>query len=150
MTSRTTANLVGKLILATSLSLTAVAGSSSSVKRTTADLIVHNSLITTLDPSRPSAQAIAVASGKVLAVGSNDEILSLRRPGTKVVDALGKRVIPGLNDSHSHYLRGGTSFTGELRWDGIPSLKIGLDRIGIRAPQYHQEDPEPGRRNHRA
>lgn len=110
-------------------SLLGASAASPPVKKTAAELIVHNSRITTLDPGRPSAQALAVAGGKVIAVGSDDEVLALRAAGTKVVDALGKRIVPGLNDSHSHYLRGGTSFTGELRWDGVPSLKIGLERI---------------------
>lgn len=131
--AHTLSTRVGSFVLTASLGLVVGSCANPSVKKTgvkgTAELIVHNSLITTLDPKQPSAQALAVAGGKVIAVGSNDEVLSLRAPGTKVVDAQGKRIIPGLNDSHSHYLRGGTSFTGELRWDGVPSLKIGVDRI---------------------
>jgi hypothetical protein len=47
-------------------------------------------------------------------------------PATRVVDALGRRVIPGLNDSHLHVIRGGLNYLLELRWDGLPSLRQGL------------------------
>jgi predicted amidohydrolase YtcJ len=47
-------------------------------------------------------------------------------PGTRVVDALGRRVIPGLNDSHMHVIRGGVNYLLELRWDGVRSLGTGL------------------------
>lgn len=129
MTYPRSKNRVGNFVLTTTLGLAVASCAGAAVKRTTAELIVHNSRIATLDPKQPDAQAIAVAGGKVIAVGTNDEVLALRAADTKVVDAAGKRIVPGLNDSHSHYLRGGTSFTGELRWDGVPSLKIGLDRI---------------------
>src|SRR5256885_9695356 len=45
---------------------------------------------------------------------------------TKVIDLQGRRVIPGLNDSHMHIIRGGLSYNLELRWDGVPSLADGL------------------------
>jgi Amidohydrolase family len=48
------------------------------------------------------------------------------RPGTRVVDGLGRRVIPGLNDSHIHLIRGGVNYLLELRWDGVPSLSLSL------------------------
>ena len=52
---------------------------------------------------------------------------SLPWPGlTRVVDALGPRVIPGLNDSYIHLIRGGVNYLLELRWDGVPSLSLGL------------------------
>ncbi|MBC7773070.1 MAG: amidohydrolase family protein, partial [Pyrinomonadaceae bacterium] len=86
------------------------------------DLIVHNASITTMDPARPEASAVAAASGKFLAVGADAEILALRGPDTRVLDAGGRRVIPGLNDSHLHIIRGGLNYNLELRWDGVPSL----------------------------
>ncbi|MGW1803374.1 amidohydrolase, partial [Streptomyces sp. NPDC001984] len=45
---------------------------------------------------------------------------------TRVVDALGRRVVPGLNDSHLHVIRGGLNYTLELRWDGVPTLRQAL------------------------
>ncbi|MDB5335385.1 MAG: nfdA 2, partial [Planctomycetaceae bacterium] len=91
-----------------------------------ADLIVHNGRVTTLDPSRSEVSAIAVSQGKVIATGSDEQILPHRGPSTKVIDLGGKRVIPGLNDSHLHLIRGGLNYNLELRWDGVPSLADAL------------------------
>ena len=82
------------------------------------DLIIHNAKIAT--NSIPSfVQAIAVADGKVVASGTNQDILRLRGPETRVIDAVGRTVIPGLNDSHMHPIRGGLNYNMELRWDGF-------------------------------
>lgn len=86
------------------------------------DLIVHNASITTMDPGLREAQALAAAGGRFAAIGTDAEILALRGPGTRVIDAGGRRVIPGLNDSHLHIIRGGLNYNLELRWDGVPSL----------------------------
>ena len=94
-----------------------------------ADMIVHNAAITTLDEAQPNAEALAVKDGEILAVGSSEDILKLKSDKTQVIDADGKRIIPGLIDSHSHFLRSGLSYTRELRWDGVPTLKIGLEMI---------------------
>lgn len=91
-----------------------------------ADLIVTNARIATLDRSRPQAGAIAVRDGRILAVGTAAEIEPLRAPGTQLVDAGGRRVIPGLNDSHTHLIRGGLNYNMELRWEGVPSLADAL------------------------
>jgi predicted amidohydrolase YtcJ len=87
-----------------------------------ADLILHNGAITTLDPARPTAQALAVTGGRITAVGTDAEVLKARGPGTTVIDLQGRRVIPGLNDTHLHLIRGGLNYNMELRWDGVPSL----------------------------
>src|SRR3954471_16310116 len=91
----------------------------------TADLILHNGKVTTNDvPSE--TEAIAIAGGRVVAVGSNGDVLKFRGSGTKVIDLDGRRAIPGLNDSHLHLIRGGLNFNLELRWDGVPSLADAL------------------------
>ena len=87
-----------------------------------ADLIVHNAAISTMNPMQREASALAAANGRFIAVGSDAELLALRGPNTRVIDADGRRVIPGLNDSHLHVIRGGLNFNLELRWDGVPSL----------------------------
>jgi predicted amidohydrolase YtcJ len=91
----------------------------------TPDLILHHGKITTQSGAN-EVQAIACTSGKVSAIGNNDEILKLRGPQTKVIDLQGKRAVPGLNDSHLHLIRGGLNFNLELRWDGVPSLADAL------------------------
>ncbi len=86
------------------------------------DLIIHNAVISTMDPARREARAVASADGRFIAIGSDAEILALRGTTTRVIDAGGRRVIPGLNDSHLHVIRGGLNYNLELRWDGVPSL----------------------------
>jgi predicted amidohydrolase YtcJ len=91
----------------------------------TAETILHNAKIAT--NAVPSfVEAVAISGGKIVAVGTNDEILRQRLPTTRVIDAQGRTVIPGLNDSHIHLIRGGLNFNMELRWDGVPSLADAL------------------------
>src|SRR6266436_5748133 len=86
------------------------------------DLILYNGKITTLDRETPQAQAVAVRDGRFLAVGDDHEIMGLAGPETRRVDLKGRRVIPGLIDSHMHVIRGGLNYNMELRWDGVRSL----------------------------
>jgi predicted amidohydrolase YtcJ len=86
------------------------------------NLILRNGRITTLDRARPAATALAVRDGRIEAVGSDNEITKLAGAGTRVVDLAGHRLIPGLNDSHTHLIRGGLNYLLELRWDGVSSL----------------------------
>lgn len=91
-----------------------------------ADLVLLNGLVTTMDPARPEASALAVRDGQFIAVGSDDEMQGLIRPFTQVINAQGKRVIPGLNDSHTHAIRGAVNYNLEVRWDGVDSLEEAL------------------------
>lgn len=90
------------------------------------DVVYHGGNITTLDRSRPHAAAVAIRGGKFVGVGSDAEMLSLQGPHTETVNLQGRTVIPGLNDSHLHLIRGGLNFNMELRWDGVPSLADAL------------------------
>ena len=91
---------------------------------TAADLILNNGLITTLDPKYPEAKNLAIKDGRIVGVDDAEEYE--HGPNTKVIDLKGRRVIPGLNDSHMHVIRGGLSYNLELRWDGVTSLADGL------------------------
>ncbi|MBL9166158.1 MAG: amidohydrolase [Verrucomicrobiales bacterium] len=93
-------------------------------KKRQADLILRGGRVSTLDPNRPGATSLAVKDGRI--VGLDDDADYERGPHTKVIDLGGRRVIPGLNDSHLHVIRGGLNFNMELRWDGVPSLADGL------------------------
>src|SRR5258706_1732830 len=84
------------------------------------DLILHNGRIATLDPKHPEATNLAVKDGRIVGVDDTEEYE--RGPNTKVINLKGRRVIPGLNDSHLHVIRGGLNYNMELRWDGVPSL----------------------------
>src|SRR5437016_12655549 len=72
-----------------------------------ADLIIANGNIHTMDRSQPNAQAIAIHGNRIIAVGSNDDIKKLARANTKVIDAKGRLVLPGFNDAHVHFMSGG-------------------------------------------
>jgi predicted amidohydrolase YtcJ len=87
-----------------------------------ADLILYNGRITTLDRQKPEAEAVAVRDGRFVAVGTEREIMAAADPAAKRVDLKGRRVIPGLIDSHMHIIRGGLNYNMELRWDGVRSL----------------------------
>jgi len=90
-----------------------------------ADTILHNAKIAT--NATPSfVEAIAIKDGKISATGTNDDILRQCGPATRVIDVGGRTVIPGLNDSHMHPIRGGLNYNMELRWDGVPSLADAL------------------------
>ncbi|WP_058189304.1 amidohydrolase [Terracidiphilus gabretensis] len=67
------------------------------------------------------AEAMTVADGKIVAIGASSDLLPGRDSSTEVVDLGGHTVIPGLNDSHLHVIRGGLHYNLELRWDGVPS-----------------------------
>jgi predicted amidohydrolase YtcJ len=89
------------------------------------ETILHNAKIAT--NGVPSfVEALAIRDGKILASGTDEEILRLREPATRVIDGKGRTVIPGLNDSHMHPIRGGLNYNMELRWDGVPSLADAL------------------------
>ncbi len=98
-----------------------------------ADSLFINGKITTLDANHPEVTAIAVKEGKILAIGGNKEILAFAGAGTQTIDLNGKRVIPGLNDSHTHLIRGGLNYNMELRWDGVRSLSDALAMLKIQA-----------------
>ena len=90
-----------------------------------AELILHNAKIAT--NGVPSfVEAIAITAGRIAAAGKDEEILRLRGPQTRVIDGRRRTVIPGLNDSHMHPIRGGLNYNLELRWDGVPSLADAL------------------------
>lgn len=90
------------------------------------DLILHNGRITTLDRGAPEVQAVAVRDGLIQAIGADRPIMQLAGPDTRFIDCGGRRVIPGLNDSHTHLIRGGLNYNMELRWEGVPSLADAL------------------------
>ncbi len=84
-----------------------------------------------LPPSTLSsrAQALAVQEGHIVAVGSDEEIMRGWGNEATLIDAQGRRLLPGLNDSHTHLIRGGLNYNLELRWDGLRSLGDALDML---------------------
>jgi hypothetical protein len=93
-----------------------------------ADLVFKNGLVYTADEQSPKAQAVAVAEGKILAVGSDAEILKLVDGETRVIDLDGKTMVPGFIDSHYHYMGVGQR-EYHLNLDGTTSLEEFLEKV---------------------
>jgi len=70
----------------------------------TADLVLRNGVVHTVDARKPRADAVAVRGNRIVAVGSSAEVEALVGPATKVVDLAGRTVVPGFDDSHAHLL----------------------------------------------
>lgn len=111
----------------------AVLGTSRAAAQQPSELILINAKIATLDPTRPEASALAVHRGLISAVGTDREVLAGKSREARVIDLGGRRVIPGLNDSHIHPIRAGRFYNAELRWDGVASLELGLEMIAEQA-----------------
>ena len=101
------------------------------------DLILHNGAVSTLDQGHPQASAVSIAGGRIVAVGA-EELLKTAGETTQRIDLQGRRVVPGLNDSHIHVIRGGLNYNMELRWDGVPSL---ADALGMLREQARRTPP---------
>ena len=98
-----------------------------------ADTLIIGGRITTLNPKQPEVSALAVRGEKIIALGSDAEVMRYRGSNTKVIDAGRRRVIPGLIDAHTHFIRGGLTYTNEVRWDGVGSLADGLRMLRFQA-----------------
>ncbi len=100
-----------------------------------ADLILRNGEIITLDKSNTMAQALAVNHGKVLKVGSNEDISKLAGPDTDFIDLNGRAVIPGLISTHDHFLQHGLSaeFILDIRYPEVRSCAQIADVIAEKA-----------------
>jgi predicted amidohydrolase YtcJ len=87
-----------------------------------ASLILLNGKIWTENPAQPQAEAIALSGGRVAAVGTSAEIRRLAGPDSQVIDLKGRRVVPGFNDAHVHFLSGGSALSGvQLTDAGSPA-----------------------------
>lgn len=106
---------------------------------TFADAVFFNGRITTLDRARPEAEAVAVKDGVVVQTGSTASLLRHAGPQTRRVDLQLRRVVPGLNDSHTHLIRAGLNYNMELRWDGVPTLADAMAMLREQA----QRTPAP-------
>ena len=116
-----------------------------------ADTLITNARIATMNPRQPNATAIAIKGDRILAVGS--ELEYLRDAKTRVIDAGARTVIPGINDAHTHFIRGGLTYTNEVRWDGVASLAEGMRRVREQArrtpPPRSSRGNSVRRRRHR-
>jgi hypothetical protein len=97
-----------------------------------ADLIIEHARIWTVNPAQPEAQAVAVLDGRIVAVGSDAQAAPWRGARTQVVDAQGKRLLPGFNDAHVHFSDGGLSLRA-VQLNDATSLKEFVRRIAEHA-----------------
>lgn len=102
----------------------------------TPDLIVTNARVLTMDPARPRAEAVALLGDRIAAIGGREEIEPMAGPGTRVIDAAGRSVLPGFVESHLHLVLGGAELAhlqvGGLR--GMDSLRRAFQVFAARHP----------------
>jgi predicted amidohydrolase YtcJ len=95
----------------------------------TADTILINGKVLTVDGQFSTREAIAVRDGKIAAVGTTADVRKLAGAETRIIDLQGRTVIPGLIDSHLHAIRAALSFSTEVNWIGARSLADAVGRI---------------------
>src|SRR5215472_7589371 len=103
------------------------------------DLILHNGNFLTVDAIQPRAQAVAIANGRFLAVGSNAEVLNLASVGVRKIDLGGKTVLPGFNDAHCHPAPSGLQMVVAVDCD-LPSIAAIQDALRERAARTKPGD----------
>jgi hypothetical protein len=94
-----------------------------------ADTILVDARIATLDERESFQSALAMKNGRFVAVGDERDIMGYRNAETRVIDVSGRTVIPGLVDSHTHFIREGLNYNLELRWNGVRSFSEGLTTL---------------------
>jgi predicted amidohydrolase YtcJ len=105
--------------------------------RPSADLIITNAKVYTVDKQQPRAEAVAVLGERIAAVGSASAIDAWRGPGTRVIDAGGRLVLPGFNDAHVHFLDSGLGLASvQLKDAGSPQ------EFASRIAQYAAKQPK--------
>ncbi|MEY3308729.1 MAG: hypothetical protein RLZZ413_2767 [Pseudomonadota bacterium] len=101
------------------------------------DLIVTNARVLTMDDANPRAEAVALAAGRILAVGRRDEIEALAGPATQVIDAQGRTLLPGFFESHLHLVLGGAELA-HLQLTGV----YGAEALGSAFRKYATAHPD--------
>ncbi|WP_298449815.1 amidohydrolase [uncultured Marinobacter sp.] len=99
------------------------------------NIVLHNGKVAVSgeEGTYSFAEAVAIADGRIEAVGKSKELLEDAKDSTRVIDLQGRTVIPGLNDSHTHAVRGGRFYNLELRWDGVGSLEKAVFMVSEQA-----------------
>src|SRR6267154_3443365 len=107
-----------------------------SMDRTEPELILYNGNFWTVNPRQPRAQAVAIAGGRFLAIGSNDEVLALAAGNATKIDLGGKTVLPGFIDAHSHPAQAGLSHLRMVDCDlrSISAVQAALRERAAKTP----------------
>src|SRR5882757_314 len=101
----------------------------------TANTVLFNGKIVTVDKDFSTQQALAVDRGRVLATGTSAAMKKLAGSKARLIDLGGRTVIPGLTDGHIHGIRAALTFGTEVNWIGIPTLKEALEKVRQAAAQ---------------
>ncbi|WP_438301552.1 amidohydrolase [Pseudomonas sp. NMS19W] len=99
------------------------------------DLILHNAKIYTAEPGQPLQQAVAIEGDKVVAVGSDVQVLRLKTADTRLIDLGGKVVMPGFIDSHSHTIKGGL----QMLQANLDGQMLPFDELESRLRQWRED-----------
>ena len=102
-----------------------------------AEMIVTGAKVLTMDPDRPRAEAVALAGGRILAVGTAAEVAALAGPDTRVIEAGGRTLLPGFVESHLHLVLGGNELT-QLQIGGVH----GFDALRAAYLDYAAKNPD--------
>lgn len=105
-----------------------------------ADWVLTNGQILTVDADFSIVDAIAIRDGRVIAAGSDDAILAFVGAGTEQTDLSGQTVIPGLIDNHMHFVRASQQWYRHVRWDGINSRERAFEMIRARARDLQEDE----------
>jgi predicted amidohydrolase YtcJ len=116
------------------------AGASTAARAQTADLLLLNGKVVTVDPLFSVTQAVAIRGDKIVAVGGNEQIRAMAASGARVIDLERRTVIPGLIDNHGHYARAAQTWTREARLDGVLSRNDAQERLRARARTVKPDD----------
>ena len=119
--------LWGERAAAAALAIVLIAGSEARAQL--ADIALVNGNFVTLDKVMPTAQAIAIRGGRIMAVGTSQMIRAMTDGRTRVINLDGHTVIPGLIDSHIHAIRAGLTFGTEVNWIGTRTIEEALGRL---------------------
>jgi len=103
-----------------------------------AEILIVHSKIYTVDEKKPWAESVAIRKGKIIAVGTNEQLERFRGIGTKMIDAGGKVVLPALTDSHVHMMEGGLSLS-RVNLEGANDLREIENRL-LKYADQHPED----------
>src|SRR5690349_7028519 len=107
-------------------------------QRPAADVILTNAKIWTVDPERPTAEAVAIIGDRIVAVGSAADIDRWRGSATKILDGNGKLVLPGFNDAHVHFSDAGRQLDSVDLRDAASQEEF-KKRVAARAMRYPKE-----------
>jgi predicted amidohydrolase YtcJ len=120
---------VRKRFFTASLSVVFSVAAAASVSAQAADTILLNGKVLTVDAQFSTHSALAVRNGRIVAIGSSEDVRKLAAGATRTVDLQGRTVIPGLIDSHLHATRAALSFSTEVNWIGATTLAEALNRL---------------------